>query len=322
MRDILIDTDGGVDDALAVALALVSPELNITAITTVAGNVGVDIATRNVFTILDAVSPAIRPPVAQGADAPLSRPLVTASEVHGADGLGNVTTLRREDGSLKYPPAKITLADVAAVDFIINEVREHDKALTIITIGPLTNVAEAILKSPEAMRQVGQIVIMGGAFRVYGNVSPVAEFNIFVDPEAAAIVAEFDVPKTFVPLDVTQQVKMMRSEIDTCFAVNPKPLIEFVRDVAVFYMDFHRDNDGFDGCYMHDPTTVAAVIDPSLVTTVAAEVHVERDGKHTAGMTVADLRPERQYKYKPNAEVCTNVDSARCMEMFFSRLAG
>jgi inosine-uridine nucleoside N-ribohydrolase len=322
MRNVLIDTDGGVDDALAIALALVSPELSVTGITTVAGNIPVDIATRNVFTVLEAVSPDVCPPVAQGAAAPLSRALVTASEVHGADGLGNITTSRRPDVSLKYPSPKVTLSDLAAVDFIIREVREHGKALTIVTIGPLANIAEAIGKDPDTMRQVGEIVIMGGAFRRYGNVSPVAEFKIFVDPEAAAIVAEFDVPKVFVPLDVTEQVKMMRSDIESRSASTPTPLLEFLRDVSSFYMDFHRENDGFDGCYMHDPTTIAAVIDQSLVTRVPAEVHVECRGEYTTGMTVADLRPERQSRYKPNAEVCTDIDSGRCMELFFSRMNG
>jgi inosine-uridine nucleoside N-ribohydrolase len=322
MRDILIDTDGGVDDALAITLALVSPELNVTAITTVAGNIPVDIATRNVFTIMDAVSPPTRPPVAQGAAAPLSRPLVTASEVHGADGLGNITTLRRPDVSLKYPSTDISLSEMSAVDMILQEVEKRGKDLTIVTIGPLTNVAQAILANPDVMRRVGQIVIMGGAFRSYGNITPAAEFNIYVDPEAAAIVTDLDVPKVFVPLDVTEQVAMMRSDVESRYAANPTRLMEFVRDVSSFYMDFHKENDGFDGCYMHDPTTVAAVIDPSLVTTVSAEVHVECDGKYTAGMTVADLRPERQGRYSANVEVCTGIDAGRCMAMMYTRFGG
>lgn len=320
MKDILIDTDGGVDDALAIALALVSPELNIVGITTVAGNIPLDIATRNLFTTMDAVWPATRPPVAQGAAAPLSRPLVIASEVHGADGLGNITTLRRPDVSLKYPNPDMTLSDLSAVEMILREVEKHGQDLTIVTIGPLTNIAQAILANPEVMRRVGRIVIMGGAFRSYGNITPAAEFNIYVDPEAAAIVTDLEAPKLFVPLDVTEQVRMMRSDVDSRYAANPTPLMEFVRDVSSFYMDFHRENDGIDGCYMHDPTTIAAVIDPSLVTTVPAEVHVECDGKYTAGMTVADLRPERHARYRANAEVCTRIDGGRCMEIFYSSL--
>jgi inosine-uridine nucleoside N-ribohydrolase len=320
MRHILIDTDAGVDDALAIALALASPDLAVEAITTVAGNIGVDLATRNVFTILEAMLPAVRPPVAKGASATLSRPLVTASHVHGDDGLGNITGLRMPDGSLKYQSPEYGLVDMAAPEFIVHEVKKHGGDLTLVTLGPLTNVAEAIRLDPQTMRELREIMIMGGAFRTYGNTSPVAEFNIFVDPEAAAAVVEFDVPKTIVPLDVTEKVILMRSELDRLFAAHPSPVMEFIREVSSFYMDFHRDHDGFDGCYMHDPTTMALAIDPSLAKTTPAEVHVEWKGEHTAGMTVADLRPERQQMYKPNAHVCTDIDSARCVEMFLSRI--
>ncbi|MDO8631106.1 MAG: nucleoside hydrolase, partial [Phycisphaerales bacterium] len=300
-------------------LALSSPDLAVEGITTVAGNIGVEQATTNVLTILDALFPPIRPPVAQGAEQPLSRPLVTAAHVHGEDGLGNITTMRRPDGSLKYPAPRHGLAGIPAAQFIIDEARKHDRELALVTLGPLTNVAEAIRLDPEAMGRLGEIIIMGGAFRTYGNTSPVAEFNIFVDPDAAAEVVEFDVPKTIVPLDVTEQVILTRAELEARCASNPSPVLEFARDVSSFYMDFHRDNDGFDGCYMHDPTTVAFAMDRSLLTTVAAEAHVERLGEYTAGMTVGDLRPEN---YRPNAEVAVGVDAGRVLEAFFSVLTG
>ncbi|MDO8586069.1 MAG: nucleoside hydrolase [Armatimonadota bacterium] len=320
MKHVLIDTDAGVDDALAILLALSSRELAIEGIATVAGNIDVEHATANVLTILDAVFPPIRPSVARGAERPLNRPLVTAAHVHGEDGLGNITTLRRPDGSPKYPSSRHGLVSLGAAEFIIDEVRKHGPGLTLITLGPLTNVAEAIRLNPETMRRVGEIIIMGGAFRTYGNTSPVAEFNIFVDPDAAARIVEFDVPKTVVPLDVTEQVILTRTELECRYASNPSPILDFTRDVSSFYMDFHRDNDGFDGCYMHDPTTVAFAIDRSVLMTVPAEVHVECKGEYTAGMTVADLRPERAGRYRTNTEVAVGVDAGRVIDLFFSRL--
>ena len=315
MKRVLIDTDVGVDDALALALVLASDDLEIVGITTVGGNVALEECTANVFTILEALSPRVVPPVARGAASPLSRQLTTAAHVHGEDGLGNITRLPR------YPTPEVSLAPQSASDFIVDQAGELGRDLTIITLGPLTNVATAIRNNSEAMRGVGEILIMGGAFRVYGNTSPVSEFNVFVDPEAAAEVAEFDVPKTFVPLDVTEQVKLMRSDLEARFVANPSRRMAFVRDVSAFYMDFHAENDGFDGCYMHDPTTVALAIDPSLGRTVPAEVHVEASGQHTSGMTVADLRPDKLARYAPNSRVCVEIDAARCLELFFALVA-
>lgn len=320
MRRVLIDTDAGVDDVLALALALTSPDLQIEAITTVAGNTDVEAATRNIFTILNAVSPAVWPQVAQGAANPLKRPLLTASHVHGSDGLGNITTMRLPDGELKYPEPEVRIEQLSAEELIVEKALEHTSDLTVITLGPLTNIAKAIRLDPAAMIRIGEIIIMGGAFRTQGNTSPVAEFNIFVDPEAAAEVVEFDVPKTIVPLDVTEQVKLMRTDFDARRAVGMTPLLEFIRDVSDFYMTFHIDNDGFDGCFMHDPTTIALAIDPSLVSTVPAEVHVECKGQYTAGMTVADLSPSRTGK--PNANVALSVDMERILDVFFSTIGG
>ncbi|MDO8683327.1 MAG: nucleoside hydrolase [Armatimonadota bacterium] len=321
MKHILIDTDAGVDDALAIIFALASPELAVEGITTVGGNIPVEPATRNVFTILDTLFPAVYPLVAEGAAAPLGRELETAAHVHGADGLGNISELRLADGSPKYPRTMHDLMDMTAADFIIEEAYRHGRNLTIIALGPLTNIAEAIRTSPTAMKGVGEIIIMGGAFRVYGNTSPVAEFNMYVDPEAAETVIGFDVPKTIVPLDVTEQVILLRSELEARFAANPSPVLEFARDVSGFYMDFHAHSDGFDGCYMHDPTTIALAINPSLARTVPAEVHVERQGEFTRGMTVADLRPERANRYHPNAQVCVEIDAKACLDLFFSKIA-
>jgi purine nucleosidase len=320
LRHVLIDTDAGVDDALAIALALASPELAVERITTVSGNVSVGPSTRNVLMILETLFPASRVPVAQGAAAPLAKPLETASHVHGTDGLGNITDMRLPDGSPKYPNPSGKVVDMPASRFIIDQVRRLGGDLTIVTLGPLTNIAIAINEAPDVMKHVGEIIIMGGAFGTSGNTSPVAEFNIFVDPDAANAVVEFDVPKTIVPLDVTEQVILLRSELETRFSASPSQLIEFLRDVSSFYMDFHRKNDGFDGCHMHDPTTVALAIDPTLAKTVPAEVHVECNDDYKRGKTVADLDPERLSKYRPNAKVCVEIDARRTLDLFFSNV--
>src|SRR5215471_874535 len=211
LRPVAIDTDPGIDDALALMLAMRSPELRVELITTVAGNVSVQMATANVRRMLAVLGPPVWPVVAQGAARPLRRPLHTARTFHGGDGLGGVTALRHADGSPYYPTPEQPIARRQAVQHLLQLVQHYGPDLTVIALGPLTNVARAVQLSPATMRQLGSLVIMGGAIGVPGNASPVAEFNIFVDPHAADVVFRAGLPITLVPLDVTTQVRLTRA---------------------------------------------------------------------------------------------------------------
>jgi purine nucleosidase len=316
---IILDTDPGVDDALAICLALRSPELDVAALTTVCGNVAVDLCSANALRVLDLGRPERRPPVFQGEAAPLARPLVTAAEVHGEDGLGGATGLRLSDGSLKYPPSPVPLTPGPAPEAILDLIARYPDELVLVAVGPLTNVARAVQRDPARMRRLQRIVLMGGAFRVYGNTTPVAEFNIYVDPHAAQIVLDLGAPVTIVPLDVTQQCVLRPAHL----ADAPEGgLLPFVAEVTRAWMEYREDNDGFAGNYLHDPLAVAVAFDPSLVETRRATVRVEAAGEHTLGQTIADLRDRPRWNEAPNADVAVAVDSERFLRLFLDRLRG
>ena len=206
MQRILIDTDPGVDDAIAILLAMLSPELQIEAITTVCGNVPVTQGTENLLRILEILDLEEFPLIAQGEAQPLVKNLVTAAHVHGEDGLGNVSQLRNTDDNPLYPPANTSISSTSGVDLILETVARYPDELTLVALGPLTNIAKAIRKDAAKMQRLQKIILMGGAFEEYGNVTTTAEFNIFVDPHAAHEVFHFDVPIHIVPLDATHQI--------------------------------------------------------------------------------------------------------------------
>jgi inosine-uridine nucleoside N-ribohydrolase len=315
-----------VDDALAIALALRSPELEVVALTAVSGNVHVDLCADNALRVLDVIEAAAprglrRPPVFRGEAQPLARPLVTAPEVHGADGLGGVTQLPHPAGGPKYPPTRAGLASETAPRAILDLIAQYPDELTLVAVGPLTNVARASLLHPARMRRLRQIVVMGGAFRVYGNTTPVAEFNFYVDPHAAQVVLDLGVPLTLVPLDVTEQCILRPEHLEGSPAAPPS-LMPFVADVSQFYIRYHEEHDGFAGSYLHDPLTVAVAADPSLVETRAVHVDVETAGEHTLGMTIADLRDRPHWTGKPNAHVAVAVDADRFVQRFLRRMQG
>lgn len=316
MKRVLLDCDTGVDDSLAVLLAMRSPELSVEAITTVGGNTHVDHAARNTLLTLELLGSDDLPPVAKGEAGPLERPLFTAPEVHGGDGLGGVTRILEPDGSRRYPDPRPGLDPRHGVDLLLDTIGRFPDELTLIATGPLTNVARAIIRNPARMRRLREILIMGGVFRAYGNTTPVSEFNIFVDPHAAQLVFDFEVPAALVPLDVTEQVCLMRSEVDAVEVEGR--LARFVRDVTHEYTEYHTRHDGFEGCYLHDPITVALAIDPTLLESVEAHVQVETAGDVALGQTVADLRPGRSTR--TNARVCTGIDVERFLALFRDRV--
>ena len=319
MQRILLDTDAGVDDALAILLALNSPELKVEAITTVSGNVHVDLCTRNVLMTLEAMDLREYPIVAKGESRPLIKPLVTAAHVHGSDGLGDVTKLLNPDGSLRYPEPEPRLAPIAAPDLIIDLAGQYPDELILVPLGPLTNIAKAMIKHPARMRKIREIVLMGGVFESYGNVTTTAEFNIFVDPHAAQRVLDFGVPITITPLDATHQALLTGERLNAEIGERNDKLSQFLRDTTTLSMAYHERHEGFYGVYIHDALPIGLLTQPDLFETVDAFVQVETSSDLTGGMTIADLRSE-QPRPKPNARVCVGVNAEAFLRHFFDRI--
>ena len=316
MKRVVIDTDAGVDDALAIILAFRSSELHVEAITTVSGNVHVDLCTENVLRVLDVLDLDDLPPVAQGEADPLSRPLLTAPEVHGYDGLGGLHRLMEETGALRYAKPTGKPISKPAWELLGELGKERAGDISLVTIGPLTNVAKAIIEHPTAMKGYSEIICMGGAFEVRGNTTPVAEFNIFVDPDAAQVVLDSGIPMTFVPLDVTERVCLEMGHVVQEIHPLGTKLSRFIADVTHAILEYHAVSAGFSGCYLHDPLAVGVAIDPTFCAIKEAFVQVETVPCITLGMTTMDLEEP------PNARVCTGVDSARFVRFFLDRVKG
>jgi len=272
---IVMDMDTGIDDAIAIALAVGSPEAELLAITSVAGNAPVELCTRNCLLLNELLgSDAV---VAAGSDRPLVKNLLTAQEVHGADGLGG------HAGSLPEPTTSPT--DEPAFELLTRLPEEHRGEITLVTTGPLTNIALALRTNPDAVAAYARIIVMGGAFDTPGNTGTVAEFNIYVDPEAAAVVFGSGLDITLVPLDATTGAVLMRSALSAHERARGLPRERPGRDVAAIlhraidhYMDFQFDESGLDGGYMHDPLAVAAALVPDILQTRDMCVDVVMNG--------------------------------------------
>ncbi len=319
MQRILIDTDPGVDDALAILLALFSPELHVEALTTVCGNVPVTQGTENLLRILEVLDLAEFPLIAQGEARPLVKPLVTAAHVHGDDGLGNISQLRNADGHPVYPPADTHISPTSGVDLILEMVTRYPDELTLVALGPLTNVAQAIRRDAAKMQRLQKIVVMGGAFEEYGNVTTTAEFNIFVDPHAAQEVFQSNVPIDIAPLDATHQVVLTGERLHAELANRSDRIARFLKDATHACMEFYRQHVGFWGFHIHDALPIGMLTHPEYFESVAADVQVETEGVLTNGVTVSDLRPERRSPH-PNAQVCLKVAADAFLDHFFQRL--
>lgn len=275
-RKIIIDTDPGQDDAVAILLALASPELEVLGLTVVAGNVPLPHTERNARMLCELAG---RPdlPVYAGADAPLSRKLVTAEHVHGKTGLDGVT----------LPPPTMPLAPGHAVDFLIETLRrEPAGSVTLVPIGPLTNIALAFQRAPDIVPRVQEIVLMGGAYFEVGNVTPTAEFNIYVDPEAAKLVFAAGAPITVMPLDVTHKALTSRAWVEEMRAMGR--LGQAIASWTDFFERYDREKYGSHGAPLHDPCTIAWLLEPRLFTGRYINVEIETRGEYTLGMTVAD----------------------------------
>lgn len=305
---IIIDTDPGVDDTMAIFFALSSPELELLGLTIVFGNGQVSQLAQNAIHVLDiAGRPDI--PVAKGASAPLARTYRgKGASVHGEDGLGNIF----------LPAPERKPLDMSAAQFIVETVMRRPGEVTLIPIGPLTNIALALKLEPRIAQAVKQVVLMGGAAFCRGNASPVAEANIFNDPEAARIVFGAGWPVVMVGLDVTTQTVMSPAYLDSLYKLG-NPRTDFISRIVPFYLGFHgKSGQNSTGIFTHDPSAIAYVLDPTLFKTQRVPLFVETEG-HSAGQTVADLR--NQWITEPLVDVCTEVDSPRLLELYKSRLA-
>jgi purine nucleosidase len=308
-RRIIIDTDPGQDDAVAILLALASPEeVEVLGVTAVAGNVPLALTQRNARIVCELAG---RPdlPVFAGCDRPLVRPLVTAEHVHGRTGL---------DGP-QLPDPTMPLQPGHAVDFIVETLRAHPPGtITLCTLGPLTNIATAFARAPDIAARAAGVVMMGGAYFEVGNITPAAEFNIYVDPEAAAAVLASGAEITFMPLDVTHKALARRAWIERMRGLGTEAG-RMVAEWTDFFERFDVAKYGSDGAPLHDPTVTAFMIRPALFTGRRINVEVETRSDLTRGMTVADWwgvtdRPK-------NATFMGGIDAAGFFDLLSERIA-
>ncbi|MEM1076123.1 MAG: nucleoside hydrolase [Pseudomonadota bacterium] len=307
-RKIIIDTDPGQDDAVAILLALASPdELDLLGITCVAGNVPLDLTAKNARIICElARKTDVR--VFPGCDRPLGRALVTAEHVHGKTGL---------DGPV-LPDPTMPVQDQHAVDFIIEKLREAPEGtVTLCPLGPLTNIATAFEKAPDIVSKVQEIVLMGGAYFEVGNITPAAEFNIYVDPQAADIVFKSGAPIVVMSLDVTHQA-LVTKERNDAFRALGTPVGVAVAAMTDFFERFDKEKYGSVGAPLHDPCVTAYLLRPGLFSGRHVNVEIETTSELTMGMTVADWwgvtdRPK-------NALFIGDIDADGFFEMLTERL--
>ncbi len=306
-RKIIIDTDPGQDDAVAILLALASPELEVLGLVAVAGNVPLHLTARNARIVAELAG---RPdvPVFAGCDAPIARPLITAEHVHGQTGL---------DGPV-LPDPVMPLQAQHGVDFIIEVLRrEPAGTVTLCPLGPLTNIAVAFQRAPDIIGRVQEVVLMGGAYFEVGNITPAAEFNIYVDPEAADIVFKSGVPLVVMPLDVTHQTLTNPARV-AAFRGMGTPVGGMVADWIDFFERFDVAKYGSEGGPLHDPCVIAYLLDPGLFTGRRINVEIETRSELTLGMTVADwwgvtTRPA-------NALFIGTVDADRFYDLLIDRI--
>ena len=307
-QKIIIDTDPGQDDAVAILLALASPdEIEVLGITAVAGNVPLSLTERNARIVCELAG---RPDIAvyAGCDRPLKRKLVTAEHVHGKTGL---------DGP-KLPEPKIKLQEKHGVDFIIDTIlQEPGNSVSLCPLGPLTNIASAILKQPKIVSRIKQIVLMGGAYFEVGNITPTAEFNIFVDPDAAKIVFEAGIDMVVMPLDVTHKA-LVTGERNEAFRQLQSPVGIAVAEMTDFFERFDKEKYGSSGAPLHDPCVTAYLINPKIFSGKKINVEIETESELTLGMTVADWWGVTDRK--ANTFFVSDLDSEKFFNLLTERL--
>lgn len=304
-RQVILDTDPGHDDAFALLLAMASTEdMQLIGVTTVAGNVPLDKTTYNALRIRELVG-RHEVPIYEGCARPMVNNLVTAEYVHGESGL---------DGP-ELPEPTRGVAPQHAVDYLVATLRAAlPRSITICLIGPMTNMAMALVKAPEIVSSVAEFVIMGGSFHAGGNVTAAAEFNVYVDPHAAHVVLSSGVPMTFMPLDVTHQAQATPERVSALRALGA-PVGDAVGAMLDFVGQPHAGNDGLAGFPLHDPTVIAHLIEPDIFTLRSGRVTVVADAGAAHGLTIADWHRE-----PPNAQVAMGLDADRFYELLVTRL--
>ncbi|MEH8264353.1 pyrimidine-specific ribonucleoside hydrolase RihA [Aeromonas veronii] len=303
---VILDCDPGHDDAIALILALASPELDVLAVTTSAGNQTPDKTLNNTLRILTLLG-RDDIPVAAGAPKPLARELIIADNVHGESGL---------DGPKLPDPAFVPQA-MTGIELMARCLRESPQPVTLVPTGPLTNIALLLAAHPELKPKIARIVLMGGAAGA-GNWTPAAEFNIYVDPEAADMVFKSGIPISMCGLDVTHEAQVMDEDIERVRAIT-NPVAQCVAGLLDFFMIYHRDPKwGFAGAPLHDPCTIAWLLAPELFHGVECRVDIETSGGHTVGMTVVD---RYGLTGKPaNALVLLGLDRPGFIDLLVTRL--
>ena len=324
---LLLDVDTGIDDSLALLYACASPDAEIVAVTCVAGNVDARQVAENTRAVLELAGRA-DVEVALGREAPIARALVTTPETHGPKGIGFA----------ELPPASRRLSARFGPDVIVEEARRRPGELTLVTMGPMSNLAVAVLREPALPTLLRRWVLMGGSYRSPGNTAPTSEWNVAVDPEAARVciaafgraavvdarrVAGLPQLPLAIGLDVTERAKLLPGHLSALAAragatAATNPVLRFIDDALRFYMEFHSRFDGFYGAFVHDPFAVAAALDPALVRTEALAVDVELGGTLTTGETVTDWR--RVWGRPPTLDIAVDGDAVAFFERFIERV--
>ncbi len=305
-KRILLDTDPGIDDSLAILLALASPEVSLEGISVVHGNCSAEQGVINALSVLE-LAKASHVPVYRGCELPLVQPSLLAPETHGDGGIGYA----------KLSEPLIQAKVQKGSDFLIEKIMSEPGEFTLVCIGPLTNVALAIRQEPRIVEAVKEVFIMGGAIRHEGNTTPLAEFNTFVDPHAAHIVFHSGVPITLTPLDVTYQCILMQDDVNRLLKID-SPITRFIADATRFYMEFHDEYQSIEGCVINDPLTMALTFAPELCNYQEEYVDVDLSGGVSMGNTFADFY--KMTKKSANMKVALGVRARDFIELFLERM--
>jgi purine nucleosidase len=306
IKRIILDTDPGIDDSLAILLALASPEVSLEGVSVVHGNSSTMQGTINALSVLE-LAKAAHIPVHKGCELPLVQPSLLAPETHGVQGIGYANL-----------PAPHTMPQAQkGSDFLIKKIMSSPGEITLVCIGPLTNLAMAIRQEPRIVQNIKEVFIMGGAMRHEGNTTPLAEFNTFVDPHAAHIVFHSGLPITLTPLDVTYQCIFLKDDLNRLLKIN-SPITKFIADATRFYMEFHDAYQKIDGCVINDPLTLALTFMPEICDYQDLYVDVDISTGVGLGNTFADF-----YNYEkktPNMKAALGVRPRVFMELFLERM--
>ncbi len=305
-KKIIFDTDPGIDDTCAILLALASPEISVEGLSVVHGNCSLQQATKNALSVLELAN-ASYIPVTMGCELPLVQPSLLAPETHGDTGLGYAT----------LPEPRIRPSVQHGSDFLIEKIMSQPGEVTLLAIGPLTNIALAVRQEPRIVSAVKELIIMGGAIRHEGNTTALAEFNTYTDPHAAYIVYHAGMPTTLVPLDVTYQCILTTEDVKKMRQMD-SPITKFVEDATRFYMEFHDEYQGIQGCVINDPLALALTFAPELCTYQELPVDVDISGGISMGKTIGDFY---NYNKKPaNMKVALGVKPRDFIDLFVERI--